>query len=99
MLTPDRIEFVLDPTSACRNGSGNVVPELPAGPVTYAVPAYAFGRFRKLNRTQTILLGTVWIVCKCAGLVIGLQAPVHPALVAAMLGDRRDADVLLDGGH
>jgi hypothetical protein len=24
---------------------------------------------------------------------------VHPALVAAMLGDRRDADILLDGGH
>jgi hypothetical protein len=45
-LTPDRVDFVLDPTSACLNGSGNVVPDLPAGPVTYAVRAYAFGRFR-----------------------------------------------------
>jgi hypothetical protein len=45
-LTPDRIDFVLDPTSACLNGSSNVVPDLPVGPVTYAVRAYAFGRFR-----------------------------------------------------
>jgi hypothetical protein len=45
-LTPDRVDFVLDPTSACLNGSGNVVPDLPTGPVTYAARAYAFGRFR-----------------------------------------------------
>lgn len=46
-VTPDTMDFVLDPTAACLNGSGAAVPALPPGAITYrGLRAYAVGRFR-----------------------------------------------------